>query len=357
MDYFRSPGRVAAIARRGTKGSAQPLPHLDAVQRSFGRHDISGVRAHVGGAAETASAVLGAEAFASGGDIAFSGAPDIRTAAHEAAHVVQQRAGAVTHQGLSEDGDVHERHANDVAEMAAGGRSAEASLDQLTERGHVAGEAATGAAVQRAVTKESISETTDTGNTYTQSLQVDTSKNTVLVSVAINWIKAGTWTDDKAFQAFVAKVKSAVNTYMNNTYKIVATPKDATGGKKAFEMPCSVQLVDDSSGVPVKCYGATHGRSAMQSGAGDLYELGQANETTVPPVGLAHEFGHALLGQSDEYANPAMPHRVLTNDNSIMGDFYSQGIDKAEFKVRHFAHLLAPVAAHYPGYTLTIKKA
>jgi hypothetical protein len=35
-----------AAAARGTTGGATELPHLDAIQRSFGRHDISGVEAH-----------------------------------------------------------------------------------------------------------------------------------------------------------------------------------------------------------------------------------------------------------------------------------------------------------------------
>ena len=134
-------------------------------------------------------------------------------------------------------------------------------------------------------------------------------------------------------------------------FKIVATPQASDAGTaKPFEMPISIKAVDDSSGQTVNCHGATHGRSQMTTSGGDLYELGQATETTLPDVAVAHEFGHALLGASDEYANPAVPGRVLTSDHSILANYYAEGIAAAEFKVRHLQHLLAPIAAHFPGY-------
>ncbi len=67
-------------------------PHHDRIQAAFGAHELGGVQAHVGGAARDASEQIGAEAYATGEHVAFRGAPDLHTAAHEAAHVVQQRA-------------------------------------------------------------------------------------------------------------------------------------------------------------------------------------------------------------------------------------------------------------------------
>ncbi len=61
---------------------------MDAIQKSFGDHDVSTVKAHVGGAARDASQGMGAEAYATGDHIAFGGAPTLHTAAHEAAHIV-----------------------------------------------------------------------------------------------------------------------------------------------------------------------------------------------------------------------------------------------------------------------------
>ena len=74
----------------------------------------------------------------------------------------------------------------------------------------------------------------------------------------------------------------------------------------------------------------------------------------MPPVYAAHEFGHALLGVSDEYANAAVPGRVISNDHSIMGDFYSQGVGQAEYKVRHFANIGREVVKDYPGHTARV---
>src|SRR5262245_3588511 len=45
------PGGVQETAAQGVSGPSSALPHGDAIQASFGRHDVSGVQAHVGGAA------------------------------------------------------------------------------------------------------------------------------------------------------------------------------------------------------------------------------------------------------------------------------------------------------------------
>ena len=140
-------GDPRAIGRQGTEDASDRLPHLDLIQRLFGRHDVSAVRARVGGAAADASRALGAVAYAQGEHVAFASSPDLRTAAHEAAHVVQQRHGVAISSGL--DGgasDPHEQHADAVAELVVRGESAEALLDQ--HAGSSGGGGASGA-VQR----------------------------------------------------------------------------------------------------------------------------------------------------------------------------------------------------------------
>src|SRR5688572_9795411 len=76
-------GDVTATARAGVSGPGGVLPHLDRIQASFGHHDVSGVRAHVGGAAGEAAAANGASGYATGDDVAFAQAPSVRLAAHE----------------------------------------------------------------------------------------------------------------------------------------------------------------------------------------------------------------------------------------------------------------------------------
>src|SRR5690242_1810418 len=74
---------------------------------------------------------LGSTAYAKGNSIAFAGAPDLHTAAHEAAHVVQQRGGVQLKGGVGEAGDSYERHADAVADRVVQGAPAGDLLDQV----------------------------------------------------------------------------------------------------------------------------------------------------------------------------------------------------------------------------------
>lgn len=122
----------ADIASQGTSGSGEPLPYLDRIQACFGRHDLSGVKAHQGAAAGEASRALGAQAFAFGNAVGYRSPPDLHTAAHEAAHIIQQRGGQQRggvhlKGGIDQPGDAYERH----ADVVVAGRSAQPLLDQV----------------------------------------------------------------------------------------------------------------------------------------------------------------------------------------------------------------------------------
>lgn len=91
---------------------------------------MTGLKSQTGGAAAQASAALGAQAYAMGDRVAFAQSPDLHTAAHEAAHVVQQEQGVQLKGGVGEAGDVYEQHADAVADAVVRGESAEALLDQ-----------------------------------------------------------------------------------------------------------------------------------------------------------------------------------------------------------------------------------
>jgi Domain of unknown function (DUF4157) len=119
-------------------GPGSQLPHGDRIQAAFGHHDVSGIRAHVGGEAGRVATSIGAQAFATGHGVGFARPPDLHTAAHEAAHVVQQRAGAVARKPLrdhNESGAVYERHADLVADAVVAGRSAAGLLDAMPRGG------------------------------------------------------------------------------------------------------------------------------------------------------------------------------------------------------------------------------
>jgi hypothetical protein len=138
--------RVQAAAEHGTSGAGSALPHFAQIQQLFGRHDISGVQAHTDGRAAEGAQAMGADAFATGDRVAFAGTPDLHTAAHEAAHIVQQRGGVQLKGGVGEAGDSYERHADAVADLVVQGKSAEGLLDQHAGGGSAA---VAGGAVQR----------------------------------------------------------------------------------------------------------------------------------------------------------------------------------------------------------------
>jgi hypothetical protein len=125
------PEDVHAAAARGLAGPATSLPHADVIQRSFGRHDVGSIDARVGGPAVEASAAMGAKAYATGNSVAFARTPEVHTAAHEAAHVVQQRGDVSVAGGVGQPGDAYERHADAVADAVVAGKSAEPLLDGI----------------------------------------------------------------------------------------------------------------------------------------------------------------------------------------------------------------------------------
>jgi len=138
---------VHAAAAQGISTPSSRLPHSDAIQRSFGSHDISSVQAHTGPEAAASARAMNADAYATGNHIVLGDRTDLHTAAHEAAHLLQQRRGVQLKGGVGAAGDAYERHADAVADRVVAGRSAEDLLDT----------GATGAAtsaVQRKETKD-----------------------------------------------------------------------------------------------------------------------------------------------------------------------------------------------------------
>ncbi len=148
-DATKDASGVHEAATAGVQGPGSQLPHRDLIQQSFGRHDISHVQAHTGGQAAEASRAIGAEAYAHGDQIAFAQSPDLHTAAHEAAHVVQQSQGVNLYGGVGQAGDAHERNADAVADRVVKGESAEDLLGPVSEN-----RASAAPAVQRKETKE-----------------------------------------------------------------------------------------------------------------------------------------------------------------------------------------------------------
>ena len=138
-----SHAAVDDVAQDGTKGGGERLPYLARLEQAFGsRQDLASMRAHYGDDSAAACDTMGADAYATGSSIAFRSAPSLWLAAHEAAHVVQQRHGLRPAAALDAPDDGLERQADAVADRVAAGGSAR----ELLPRGDPH---ATASAVQR----------------------------------------------------------------------------------------------------------------------------------------------------------------------------------------------------------------
>ncbi len=117
--------RIQIAARDGFRGTPTSYPCLGPIRSSFGRHDVSSIQAFTDSKATGAAQRMGAAAYASGNSVAFRRTPSLHTAAHEAAHIIQQRQGVQLKGGIGKKGDIYERHADAVADRVVQGKSAE----------------------------------------------------------------------------------------------------------------------------------------------------------------------------------------------------------------------------------------
>lgn len=122
---------VGQFAAQGVRGSGSPFPYLDKIQPAFGRHDVTGIETFTGLNAAFASRAIGADAYTIGNRVAFDGEPSFEVAAHEAAHVIQQRRGVQLKGGVGSPRDAYEQHADAVAKRVVEGGSAEDLLDHV----------------------------------------------------------------------------------------------------------------------------------------------------------------------------------------------------------------------------------
>ncbi|WP_297099571.1 DUF4157 domain-containing protein [uncultured Draconibacterium sp.] len=131
MQSAQTGNQIQQTARTGFMGSPVAYPFFHKIQTSFGKHDISGIQSYRDSNAGNANRKMGSLAYAAGNKVAFRGAPSLHTAAHEAAHVVQQRKGVSLKSGIGRPGDSYEQHADAVADKVVQGKSAELILSTI----------------------------------------------------------------------------------------------------------------------------------------------------------------------------------------------------------------------------------
>jgi hypothetical protein len=208
-------------ARPALTGASESLPHFDRIQASFGRHDLSHVRTVTGGPARDANDAIGALAFTAGDRIGFRDRPDQWLAAHESAHVIQQREGRSVPDGGGA-GDPWERHADRVADTVTSGGSAEPLLDQVTQ-----GEGARTPSVQLQEPEEKKDYSDETQEEFEQRV-----KDAAVARLSANIKVLGKWAGYVAsmegFQLQAQLLTTKVSEYAE-------TAKNLFGGDKKFE--------------------------------------------------------------------------------------------------------------------------
>jgi hypothetical protein len=122
------------IAEQGVAEASEPLPHAGTLQPLFGHHDLSPIKAQVGGPAADAARALGAEAYTIGDRVGFANPPDVNTAAHEATHAIEGQA-SVARKATVDEGasDPREQRANAIAAAVDRGEHVEAQLDRAVQ--------------------------------------------------------------------------------------------------------------------------------------------------------------------------------------------------------------------------------
>lgn len=149
---------------------------------------------------------------------------------------------------------------------------------------------------------------------------------------------------------------AAVSNYLSHKFAVKIESADEEQFATAeTEYPIVVKCSHNpSANYLLILHGGLHGVGHVKKLRGNIYELGLLHERLVPDVFLAHEGAHLLLGADDEYGDPEVFRRTIYTDNSLMGNFYREGLEAAEIKKRHFEFLVPLLNRWFPSSTISI---
>lgn len=145
--------------------------------------------------------------------------------------------------------------------------------------------------------------------------------NTVRVTCNVNFDPAQGVSEEK-IKEIEAQTSAIVESIWSNQYGL--KEKNAADNAKIYTIDVDVRFTDARHADQIVNVLPGDGRDNMTNWYAD------SDAQT-----RAHEFGH-MLGQVDEYYDPTSPNRVVYTDNSIMGNYYVEGMDTASAKPRHF---------------------
>jgi len=274
---------------------------------------------------------LDALAFARGNEIHLAPGQE-RQLPHEAWHVVQQRQGRVRATGQTAGEAIND----DPALEAEADRMGTTALRQadglgaLQPRPALPVRAAQLRAVAQRVTVGHAKPIADGPYAWTSSFQIDVGASEVVASIRVQ-IAPDVGVTMQDIETVMAQTHSEMRKQWDHRFNL----KDAAGK----ELPLRVQI-DFVASDP-------HVTVALHAGTGpdDLRNWYVKSAA----INRAHELGHQL-GMLDEYVDPKVPNRATATspgvhaDNSLMGNYYTEGIGKATPKQRHGDQLAADIS-------------
>lgn len=347
-------GALQRQAALGVSGAGEALPHRSRIESAFGR-DLSHVRAHVGGAAAESAGAIGAEAYATANNVAFSRAPSLHTAAHEAAHVVQQAEGVSLLGGVGRAGDTYERNADAVADRVVAGQSAADLLPGRLSSGSDGNQAlqrtpsSVSVQLQAAPAPAPPPPATAVSNRIVDGPYAWQSRYDVTLSSGECRVvlKPKLVPDAGVPAADVEAVKQRAAAAFTRLFDNKFILTDAASGAQ-YTLRTAVQFVDSGEHYTIALHAGANRSNRTE------WSVGRPDET------FAHELGHTL-GLKDEYIDAAVPDRAAATspgvhtDHSIMGNYHAEGRADARMQQRH-AETIGSAVGSATGHGFTVSR-
>ncbi len=270
--------------------------------------DFSQVRVHTGSESVQMNQDLNAQAFTHGQDVYFgsgkSPGNDALTA-HELTHVLQQNYGLAT-------------SVNPKIQKRAG-----TYVQRRTDIIQRQDEATLGMTVSNQVSDGPY------GWTSSYALEISDRECTVTVNVKVN-------PDPGVTAQQVARVKSVTANEFARYYDSRFNLVDAAGDSRSLRV--RLNYVDSGEHLTVALH-AGEGRNNLSN----WFVVSDG-------ITRAHEMGHQL-GLKDEYVDATVPNRAtatspgVSDDHSLMGNYYTQGIGSADVRQRHGDQLASDISS------------
>jgi len=363
FDPAMPPEALAPAAlERGMLGQSIPLPHREQCEKAMGK-DLGFVQCFSGPEAAEACAMTGTTAFAVKNVIVFGTAePSYETVMHELVHCFQQGGkdggGPGGQVGMGKPGDAAEQEAEQTgSELASGQQAGGAGAIK-----HRSGASLQGFFYLGGDKKTDPAQTTtQEGPRGKTDAETMTAVQNTISDPPYGWTSKYDVTISAKEVRIGLKFKLVAQTGVTEDNVKDRASRSPTAFAKYFDN--KFILTDGSTELPLRV-GATHVESGEHHSVKLHAGTGRANMSNWyvddQDIVTAHEMGH-MLGLLDEYIDTGSTNRSsatapgVKQDNSLMGNFWAEGVNTAEVKQRQ-AEVITGHINTATGRKFTVKK-